>query len=614
VFSENGMYTEYLFQNSDCQFFVNSLNWNLSNGVITLSNEFNQSDDLVITDLNQNQLTFKSRLDIDEDGKLDIITLYAQRYQPTDIDLVSNTFNRNYDEAYENLISFTWQAYEGFNEFSRYEIYRSVGENCSKDTAVLISTITDSSIIEFTDLNPPAEEKLCYYLKIYTAQGLLGESILYDITTYLLQPTPVGLSQPTVINNQIQFDWQESNDPYFSHYELAYSNYSAAITGSGSQEYTVANIYDVNITEYLDVNPPYLENPYYVLYVHNIFGNRTFAFNNEVTTEWEVAFKRDEILNLKDLHSYAIDPDEPIVYVYGRESGEGNTRHMQRFNYNTNETEAISNLSPPLSAELPIKVVNSSYGKEIIIRQGTELYVYDALTLEYKYDLETDIYFDDFIYTSSGYWVLINYQNAFTFTRDNANFDLIDTRPHYISNQGSYYNQVYELSNDRILIGRTSDSNSNLFDLNNEGILTFVQVEPIPVMSSWNNHAQYNVSEEYIINFLENRLYSTTTFSFLESFEKPYFSSGISLDGLKIFGSNNDPDWQITPESIHTKEAVIYYRNTQTSQQYSTIGYPHLIFENYNGEIMSLSSGLKKEHLGQNINNKADLFFERVIE
>jgi hypothetical protein len=133
-------------------------------------------------------------------------------------------------------------------------------------------------------------------------------------------------------------------------------------------------------------------------------------------------------------------------------------------------------------------------------------------------------------------------------------------------------------------------------------------------MSNWNYEAQYNASGAYIINFIENRLYSTTTFSFLESFEQPHFSSGISLDGLKIFGSNNDPDWQITPESIHAKEAVIYYRNTQTSQQYSTIGYPHIVFENYNGDIMSISSGLKKDHLGHNINNKADLFIEMVNE
>ncbi len=614
VFSENGRYNEYLLQSSDCQFFTNSLNWDLSNGVITLSNEFNQSDDLVITDLSQNQLTFKSRLDIDEDGKLDIITLYAQRYQPTDIDFVSNTFNRNYDDAYENLISFTWQAYEGFSAFSRYEIYRSVGDNCSKDTAVLISTITDSNITEFTDLNPPAEEKLCYYLKIYTEQGLLGESILHSVTTYLLQPTPVGLNQPTVLNNQIQFHWQESSDPYFSHYELVYSNYSAGITASGSQEYTVANIYDINTTAYLDENPPYLENPYYVLYVHNIFGNRTFAFNSEVTTEWEVAFKRDEIIGFQQVNSYAIDPDEPVVYFYGRESGEGTSYNIHRFNYNTNQTEAISNLSPPLSTDVPIKVINSSNGKEIIIEQGSKLYVYNAVTLEYKYDLETGISINDFIYTSNGFWVLTNYQNVYTFTRDNANFDLIDSKPHFTTNQGSYNYQVYELSNNRVLIGHTNQSNSYLFDLGNDGMLTFNQVAPIPVMSNWNYEAQYNASGAYIINFIENRLYSTTTFSFLESFEQPHFSSGISLDGLKIFGSNNDPDWQITPESIHAKEAVIYYRSTQTSQQYSTIGYPHIVFENYNGDIMSISSGLKKDHLGHNINNKADLFIEMVNE
>jgi hypothetical protein len=47
------------------------------------------------------------------------------------------------------------------------------------------------------------------------------------------------------MNNTIQLNWQQSNDPYFSHYEIAFSNYSGG-SGFGQQEYTVAVINDIN--------------------------------------------------------------------------------------------------------------------------------------------------------------------------------------------------------------------------------------------------------------------------------------------------------------------------------------------------------------------------------
>lgn len=126
-FGENSQYSDYLFKSSFCDYDVNNLNWELKSGVITFRNEYNQFDEWVITNLNQNDLTFKAQIDVDEDGKLDIITLYAKRYQPPVIDLVTESFTPNYDEAFQNLISYKWQPYMGVQEFVSYEIYRSVG-------------------------------------------------------------------------------------------------------------------------------------------------------------------------------------------------------------------------------------------------------------------------------------------------------------------------------------------------------------------------------------------------------------------------------------------------------------------------------------------------------
>ena len=609
IYANNNIYTEYLYQNSNCEYAVNILNWELDDGVITLSNSFGQREELVITKLNQDELIFKSRFDVDEDGTLDILTLHAQKYQPTEVDFISNTFRQNLDN---DLINFNWQTYNGFNEFNRYEIYRSVGDNCSKQNAVLVSTITDVNITQFTDLNPPAEERLCYYLKIYTNQGLLGESILNDLTTQTIYPKPTGLNQPMVINNQIEFNWQVSNEPYFSHYELAFSNYGGG-TASASQEYTVAIINDVNTTTYIDENPPYLENPYYVLYVHNIFGNKTSFVNNDVTTNWEVEYKREEIIDFQSIQSYTIDSQEPVIYFYGRERGEGNSINIHRVNYETNQSEVVANLSPQYQTSVPIKVFSSPNGKEIFIEQASDLFVYNAETMEYKYTLNPGILgVRDFIYTNSGYWVFINSDDVFTFTRDNGNLSLIDTKPHFTNHQSYSTYQVFEINNDKLLVGHINESNSMVYSLDSNGAISFDQTVPIPVLDFDFSKTKYSATGDYLINFKENRLYSTINYTFLESFETPYFPSGISLDGSKIFGTNNDPDWQITPESLHAKEGIIFNRNTQILDKANTKGYPHVIFENYRGDIISISSGLKKDDIHQNVNNKADIFIEVI--
>ncbi|SFD34645.1 lipocalin family protein [Algibacter pectinivorans] len=613
IFSENKTYTEYVFESSGCDYFFNVLNWELENGIINLSNNFNQNDELVVTKLDKNQLVFKSRFDIDEDGELDVITIYAKPYKPNEIDVISNTFNRNNEPGFENLISYNWDAYAGFNEFDRYEIYRSEGDNCSKGNATLIKTITEVNETEFTDLNPSKSAKrLCYFLKVYTNKGLLGESYLNDFTTEYIRPSPVNLYEPTVNANQISFNWNKSEDPYFSHYELAFSNYGGG-TGSSQQEYTVAILNDIEATSFVDENPPYLENPFYVLYVHNIFGNKTSFVNYDVTTFWEVNYKRQEIIDIKAIESYVIDSNEPMVYFYGKERGQETIYNIHRFNYETKQTEAVSNYTPNFSTGIPIKTLSTNYGKELFIEQASELYVYDAATLEYKYALKPNILgVHDFIYTNNGYWLFITNNEVYTFTRDNANLTLVDSKPHFTNHQGSFYYKCFGLNNNKIIVGHNNEVNSYVFDIDVNGVLSFNQIVPIPILNNWESKSEYNAAGQYIINFKENRLYSTSSFALLESFEEPYFSSGLSIDGTTIFGTNNDPNWQVNSESIHKKEALQFNRNTQLVTKTPTIGYPLVVFENYKGDVMGISSGLKKERLTDNINDKADIFIERI--
>ncbi len=354
----------------------------------------------------------------------------------------------------------------------------------------------------------------------------------------------------------------------------------------------------------------------YNIYVYDIFGNRTDFYYQDVTTFWEVEYKREELTNFQSIHSMAIDPDEPIVYFFGNESGQNYNTSIQRFNYESNQTEAISNLEPTASTNVPIKLISSTNGEELVVAAGFDLFFYNASTMEYKYQINPDgiSTIDDFIYTSNGFWLLIDGDDIFIYTRDNANFFVVDTKPHFSENQGAYNYQVFELNDDKLLVGHKNESNSMVFDIAANGTLTYEQNVAIPITDDgyFFNKTLYISSQDYIINFDENRLYSTTSFSFLESFEEPYYPSGISQDGIEIFGTNNDPDWQITPESLHAKEALIYNRNTSSIENFNTIGYPHVIFENYLGEIISISSGLKKDDLSQNINDRGDIFLEKI--
>ena len=610
-FGENSQYSDYIFKSSFCDYDINNLNWELKNGVISFRNQSHQSDEWVVTDLNENDLTFKAQIDVDEDGTLDIITLYAKRYQPPVIDLVTETFTPNYDEAFQNLISYKWQPYLGVQQFVSYEIYRSVGENCTKENAVLVKTITDPRITEFTDLMPPVEEYLCYYLKTTINSGTLGESRLFPFNTNTLSAQFVNLYQPEVINATISLKWEQSKMPYFSHYEIAYSNYPANVTASGEQEVVVTKISDIAVTSFVDENLPYLENPIYKIFVYDIFGHKSLA---TTAASREVKYKRAELLDIYKLFSYAIDPTEPIVYFYGYETKGANVVKIHRYNYETNQTEAISSASPFIMTGLSLKIITSAHGNELLLEQGRKLQVYNAQTLMHKYDLEASdvLLFNDFLYTSAGFWVFTDQNFIYTYTRNESQLTLVDKKPHFAGHQPMYNYSVFEIGNNQLILGHMYEPNSMVFSIAANGVLTNTRTVAVPIKEYDVRKSQYNAAGKYIINFDDNRLYSTVNFAPLQAFQQPNFATGISKDGTQIFGSNNDPKWDITPESQHAKEVVIFNRTTQQTFKIATKGYPHVVFESYNGKIMSISSGIKRENLRRNDDGKVDLFIETV--
>lgn len=617
VYSSNGSYTEYLFNNTSCEPQVNKLTWKLENGIVTLENNLGQSDEIVITKLNEQEFIFKSRFDVDEDGELDVLILTATPYEAEEFDFTTGTFSRNNDDEYEDVLSFTWEPYEGFNRFDRYEIYRSAGENCTKANAELIATITDIDVVEFTDLNPPGSDTLCYYLRLFTNQGLHGESNFIGVNpAFFIYIDAISLNEPVGNNNSIALTWEPSDSPYFSHYEVTVSNFGGT-SASAAQEYVLAEIDNIDTTSFTDENPPYLENPFYSVYAYNIFGNKSPISDSEQTGVREVNFKRKEVIGFKRIISLDVDSEEPIMYLYGENSGNGITGvDIIRFNYQTYETEAISDIAPQVETYSGIKVFSSpENGKELVVQQGVELHFYDAKTMEFKYAINPEgvFNFGNFIYNESlDIWILINNSELYTLKRDNANLTLLSSENHYPSPQGNTRYELFNLSNQRILIGHFFEPNSMVFNLSIVGNIVDSQFVDFGIGIGNDDKTLQNEQAKYLLNTAENRLYSTDTFAIIDSFEFPSFPSGTSLDGNLILGTNNDPDWQINEDSPHKKEVVIYNRTSGKVDAVSTIGYPHFIFEDYNGDLISISSGFKKESLEQNINGKADIFIEKI--
>ena len=320
---------------------------------------------------------------------------------------------------------------------------------------------------------------------------------------------------------------------------------------------------------------------------------------------------------MKKILSLDVDFEEPIVYLYGELSGNGITGvDIRRFNYETQETEAISDIPPQTQTYSGIKVFTSNEnGKELVIQQGIELHFYDANTMEFKYAIDPGGVFSfiDFTYSQElDLWLFIDSDELFTLKRDNTNLSLVDSAAHFTQHHGNTWHRLFMISDDRVLIGHPSESNSFVKSLDASGFVIGSEMVNYSIQGINSLKTIPNRIAGYMLNTGENRIYDTDTFQILESFEFPSFPSGTSVNGNLIFGTNNDPDWQINAESPHKREAVIYSRVSGQVDELNTIGYPHFIFEDYKGDLISISSGFKKEGLEQNINGKADVFLEKI--
>ncbi len=240
--------------------------------------------------------------------------------------------------------------------------------------------------------------------------------------------------------------------------------------------------------------------------------------------------------------------------------------------------------------------------------------MYDAQTLNYKYQLKVEPAYiiQDFSFMGNNLWAVIDDEEVFIYRRENSNFELISKDVHYNSaNSYGVPQQLIALPGNRILVARNGAANSILYTVDGDGKLTQKKTVAISLNSDNRTKAIYNAAQNHIVDYATNRIYNADDFSLVQSFEAPYFPSGISTDGNRIFGANNDPEWDIQEASQHEKKAYALVIGSKSVTELQTIGYSHRIFENNLGQTVSISSGLKRQNLYSS-SPKPDIFIEII--
>jgi hypothetical protein len=599
-YQSNGSYREYLFNdNFECTPDVQMLTWTLSNGIIRVNNS-SEMDQLVITELSSDLLVFKFRLDINSNGTKETFKAICRRYEPpTEMDIYSQTFVWDNSDPHNEEIYLKWDGYRGYNNFEKYEIYR-LDEDCDVSNAQLISTITNVEKTFFIDESPDPYEQICYVLKIYTSTGILGESRPLTVSTYLIDVGAVNLAVPVLNGTDVQLNWEPFEGYYFSHYQIVARNHSSG-TGANYVEEEIAIIDDINVTDEI-ISLPYFENPIFVVYVHNIFGFKT-RFLVEGQNQRSSNFNREEILSVGNMKFVTVSPNEPVIY-------HSDFTNLYKYNYKTNIEEASIVLNS--SSINFIEFIQSTFGDEIVVSIGSTIKVYDT-NLNFKFELESpdrSFYPENVILSKNGYWLFTDRTKLDSYSRTGTSLSLISSNSLYDKRfSGSEINLI-DIGQNRILIGNVTQSQGLIVGINDNGELSNVatavaiNLYPRNIFKSL-----FSKDEQYVLNPSNNTIYSADTYNLITTLNSKFFTSGISNNGKLILGTNNNPETSST--SFHEKNVKILNYPDLSEQVYESKGYPQFLFQNYRGQIISISKGTVGT-LSRNSPEK-DLFLE-IIE
>ncbi|WP_218598737.1 lipocalin family protein [Polaribacter sp. NJDZ03] len=608
IYNSSGTYEEFLYQESfTCQPVQNKLKWTLNNGIITLSTIDNSNSDIIkIVNLSKDNFVFIASVDIDGDAIKEEFTFTAYRYlPPNEMDLYTSTFQKKEEAPFENHIEFGWDAYDGYNMFEKYEIYRS-GKDCNIDSATLLKTITDVNLNTFIDEDPLPNSEACYFLKIYTNKGLLGESDPRYINPEFIFPENVLFKNAEVIENEVSLSWEKYSGYYFSHYEIRVQDQNE---NSAPNIESVKIITDINTTTFIDTNPPYVNNPIYSIYVYNIFGN--ISNLNDEKSVVKTAFTRPELLDADYIKYVSFDPEGQSFFFYLRNTK--NEPRLVKYDYIKQEITAEAFKLPTSYTEVEMKLITSENGKELVFSQSNELFIYDAETLIFKHSLNASYSsMDSFEYFDDNIWVLSDSDDVFTYKRNGDQFVQIDEKLHFPDHQGGQNYEITKLDKNNFLLSHNNEGRAIHYSISNAGEITNNGIKEIPLSFKYNSDVIVNTTSSYLLNKKRNTVYSLDDFSKTVTYSTPIVTSNFSKNGTEIYGTNNDPEVYDNYKNFK-KEVIVYSILNNNFRTIPTKGFPLYIVEDNFGNIISLSSGFPRNSYYDSYNgNVADMFVEII--
>lgn len=611
---ENGQYLEYLHQSSSCVPEINRLNFTLNGSVITLIDDTAEEAEIRILQLDETNFNFETSLDIDGDQKKDKVKLYCRLYSPQDRDIYSESFTIDYSKfQIDNLIAFTWAEYVG-DEFKQYEIFRS-SDNCNKNDAIKIATITDLTETEFIDLDPDSAEELCYFLRLQTNSVQLAESDMISVNTSDIDVYKTEMLDPQITNSTVQLNWQKYENPYFLKYEITVSK--RAYYDNSPEEIIMATIEDQDVTSFTFEEPPMVENPFYNVHVYNIFGERSTLDLGETFTDpsVEVDFSPDEVVDMMSVYLMGRDPLESnYIYLWG-EGVSDSFKKIKKFDILTKEVVAESSFDLNTSSEVRLKVIDSPEGKEVFIQVAWEYHVFDAQTLEYKYRLrdlnDEHISFEDLLHFREDIWIIADNGNELRTVRrigrDLQTIDVLDPEP---TTNFKRMEQLVRIDETSILAGLINDDRSFLFEINIDGtIANFEEVNF--TFNSRLGSIEYNASSNILLDKVNSRIYATDDYSFISSYSTPVYTSTLSMDGDYVLGTNYNGDTSFDFVNMFDRELNILDWGSGQITTINTVGYPQYVYENQNGKLVVISSYFKRSSFSRG-KDKNDLFVEVI--
>ena len=245
------------------------------------------------------------------------------------------------------------------------------------------------------------------------------------------------------------------------------------------------------------------------------------------------------------------------------------------------------------------------------MNKGNTFEVYDE-NLNFKYPLDVNIWNspEHLAYNDNVHWLVTDREKLYSFSRTGSNLNLISENNLYNQNYCCSRINVMDIKQNRILAGNHEENHGLIVEISMNGELsnTTTSVD-LNLTSEWKNNSLFSENENYILNVEDKTVISTITNNLITTLNSNFFPSGVGNDGSQILGTYNNPE--NSNDSFHEKKIRLLTYPTLNEQVHDVKGYPNVMFQNYLGQIVSISKALIGDLDKNTLEN--DIFIE-IIE